>query len=74
MLDTVNLERLGIPAVVVVTEPFVDAALANARVLGRPDLAMLVVAHDYLEEDADAVRAKLAPRVDELLDKLFVTG
>lgn len=74
MLDSVNLERMGIPSVVVVVEQFVAAAKANARAQGMPDLAMVVVPHDYLVEDALDVRAKVEPLVDVVLDQLYVTG
>jgi hypothetical protein len=74
VLDTVNLERMGIPSVVIVTEPFVAAARANARAQGMPDIAMVVVPHDYLVEDDAQVRAKLAPVVDEILERLYVRG
>jgi hypothetical protein len=72
VLDTVNLERMGIPSVLVVTEPFVAAAQANAVAQGIPDIAMVVVPHDYLVEDTEQVRAKLEPIVDEILERLFV--
>ena len=74
MLDTVNLERMGIPSVVIVTEPFVAAARANARAQGMPDIAMVVVPHDYLVEDDAQVRAKLAPVIDEILERLYMRG
>lgn len=72
MLDSVHLEQLGIPSVVIVTEPFVHAAQVNARVQGMPDLPMIVIPHDYLEEDAAQVQAKVAPLVGDILDRLFV--
>jgi hypothetical protein len=72
VLDSVNLERMGIPSVVVVTEPFVVAAKATARAQGLPDLAMVIVPHDYLVEDEQQARAKLEPLVEDILDRLFV--
>jgi hypothetical protein len=72
VLDSVNLERMGIPSVVIVTEPFVKAAMANARVQGMPDLAMVVIPHDYLVEDEEQVRAKVGPVLDEILERLYV--
>ncbi|GJM38237.1 MAG: hypothetical protein DHS20C19_16040 [Acidimicrobiales bacterium] len=74
MLDSVNLERMGIPSVVVVVEQFVTAARATARALGMPDVSLLVVPQDYLGEDRAHVHAVLEPLVGELLDKLFVSG
>jgi hypothetical protein len=41
----VALERLGIPTAAVATEPFVDEALEQARVLGMPDYRMVYVPH-----------------------------
>lgn len=72
MLDSVHLEQMGIPSVVIVTEPFVKAARVNARVQGMPDLPMIVIPHDYLEEDEARVRAKVAPLVGDILERLFV--
>ncbi len=72
MLDSVNLERMGIPSVVVVVEQFLGAAKANARAQGMPDLAMVVIPQDYLVEDDAQVRAVLEPVVDELLARLYV--
>jgi hypothetical protein len=39
--DLVRLERRGIPTAGVGTEPFVDEALEQARILGMPDLRLV---------------------------------
>jgi hypothetical protein len=73
VLDSVNLERMGIPSVVVVGEQFVAAAKANARAQGMPDLAFVVLTNnDYLVEDDDRVRGKLEPLVVQILERLYV--
>lgn len=73
MLDSVNLERMGIPSVVVVAEQFVAAAKANARVAGMPDFSFVVVSNnDYLVEDDERVRDKMEPLVDRILERLFI--
>ena len=72
MLDAVNLERLGIPTVTVVTEPFTVAADTVARSLGMPDVPRVVVPHDYLSEDNDAIAKKLEPLLDEIINWLLV--
>lgn len=41
----VELERHGLPTAGVATEPFVDEALEQARVLGMPDYRMVYVPH-----------------------------
>lgn len=72
MLDAVNLERLGVPTVTVVTEPFTVAAETVARSLGMPDVPRVVIPHDYLSEDTDAIAKKLEPLLDDILDRLLV--
>jgi hypothetical protein len=37
-----------------------------------PDLAMVVVPHDYLVQDDQHVSAKLEPLVGDILDRLYV--
>jgi hypothetical protein len=58
----VRLERLGIATAAVATEPFVDEALEQARVLGMPDYRMVFIPHpvqlltlEQLHEYADHV-------------------
>lgn len=43
--DAVRLERLGIPTAAIGTEPFVDEALEQARLLGMPRYRMVLVPH-----------------------------
>lgn len=73
MLDSVNVERMGIPSVTVATEPFINAAKAVCRSQGLPDIPIVVIPHDYLTETTDDIRAKIAPVVDEILAGLFGT-
>jgi hypothetical protein len=71
VLDSANLEKLGIPSVTVVTAPFEPAARAVARSQGLPDLPLVIIPHDYLEEDDDRIRAKLAVVFDDIVRALF---
>jgi len=41
----VELERRGIATAAVATEPFVDEALEQARLLGMPDYRMVFIPH-----------------------------
>ena len=41
----VELERRGLPTAAVATEPFVDEALEQARLLGMPDYRLVNVPH-----------------------------
>lgn len=45
MHDLVRFERRGIPAVGLATEPFVDEAVEQARLLGMPDCRLVYVPH-----------------------------
>jgi hypothetical protein len=64
--DLVRLERRGIPTAGIGTLPFADEALEQARLLGMPDLRMLLVPHpvqllepEELDALADDVFARL---------------
>lgn len=66
----VRLERAGIPTAAVATEPFVDEALEQARLLGMPDYRMVYVPHpvqllalDELHAYADRVFAEIVARL-----------
>ena len=57
------LERLGIPTAAVATEPFVDEALEQARVLGMPDYRMVFIPHPVQLLTADELRELRGPGV-----------
>jgi hypothetical protein len=68
----VRLERLGVPTAAVATEPFVDEALEQARLLGMPDYRMVYVPHPVqlltlaeLHARADAVFEEIVGRLVE---------
>jgi hypothetical protein len=67
LLDAANLERLGVPSLTFVTEPFAGAARTHARIHGLPELPLIIVPSDYLDRSDAAVREKLAPLIDEIL-------
>ena len=70
MLDAINFEKQGIPAVAVVTEPFIPTARAMAALNGLPGYPFVVVPHPFGSLDAATVRdradAALA-RIEALL-------
>lgn len=45
MHDLVRFERRGIPAVGLATEPFVDEAIEQARLLGMPGCRLVYLPH-----------------------------
>jgi hypothetical protein len=66
----VRLERMGIATAGVATEPFVDEALEQARVLGMPDYRMVYIPHpvqllglEELHEHADRVFEEIVTRL-----------
>ena len=66
----VRLERLGIATAAVATEPFVDEALEQARLLGMPDYRMVYIPHpvqlltlEELHARADAVFEEIVARL-----------
>jgi hypothetical protein len=70
LLDAARLEALGIPSLTFVTEPFEQAARTHARLLGLPDLPLVIVPSDYLDRSDEAVETKLASRIDEIVSAL----
>jgi hypothetical protein len=61
--DLVRLERRGIPTAGIGTLPFADEALEQARLLGMPDLRMLLVPHPVQLLDPQ--------ELDALADNIF---
>ena len=68
--DVVRLERRGVATCAVGTEPFVDEALEQARVLGMPAYRMVFVPHpvqllglEELHEHADRVFDEIVARL-----------
>ena len=64
MLDGIKLERAGIPAVSIVTEPFSETGREMAASWGVPDYAFLVTAHPI----ANLGPAELDAKADELCE------
>jgi hypothetical protein len=62
VLDAINLEKQGIPAVAVVTEPFARTAAVLAELNGLPGYPFVVVPHPFgsLAEAAARARADAA--------------
>jgi hypothetical protein len=64
----VELERRGIATAAVATEPFVDEALEQARVLGMPDYRMIFIPHPVQL----LTRAELRARADQAFEEIVV--
>ena len=64
----VELERRGIATAAVATEPFVDEALEQARLLGMPDYRMVFIPHPVQLLTASELRAL----ADQAFEKVVV--
>jgi hypothetical protein len=71
--DAVRLERRGIATAVVGTEPFVDEAIEQARVLGMPDLRIVTVPHPVQLLTAGQVH-QLADRALDEVERRLTSG
>ncbi len=54
--DEINLERLGLPALLVHTDAFTEAAERQAEMHGQPALRRTTVPHPVQDKDADRIR------------------
>lgn len=66
-------ERVGIPAVVVVTAVFENLARTAARAQGYPDLRLLVLPHPMETRPESEVRTIVRDHLDTLLSHLVET-
>ena len=67
MLDGIKLEKIGIPAVSIITEPFIATGQAMAKNWGAPDYAFVVTPHPI----ANLTEAELNARADELTEQVM---
>ena len=70
MLDAIFFEKRGIPASVIITEPFVPTAVGIARLAGMAGYAHAVIPHPVGSLSADEVRQRadaVAAAVESLL-------
>ena len=70
----VELERLGIATAAVATEPFVDEALEQARLLGMPDYRMVFVPHPVQLLGIAELRSYADRAFEEIVDRLTRPG
>ncbi len=71
MHDAVSSERVGTPALGVMTNRFVSAAELMAKVLGAPDYKFAVIDHP-VSSASDTELANKAERAVELIDELIL--
>lgn len=66
MLDAITFEKRGIPAAVVITEPFEPTAQAMARLAGMDGYPYAAVPHPFGSLSPAEVRA----RADQIVDRV----
>ena len=66
MLDGIKLEKAGLPAVAIVTAPFIATARAMAANWGVPSYEFLVTSHPI----ANLSEAELNAKADELTSQV----
>jgi hypothetical protein len=69
--DGITAERLGIPAMAVMTTRFVSAAELMARVLGFPFYRFAVIAHPISSASDDTLREMAAAATIQVRDLLL---
>lgn len=70
----VRLEATGIPTAGVATEPFLDEALEQARLLGMPDYRMVLVPHPVQLLEHAQLQALADGVFDEIVVRLTGAG
>jgi hypothetical protein len=67
VLDGIKLERAGIPAVAIITTPFIATAQAMARNWGAPSYEFVVTSHPI----ANLNETELNAKADELTEQII---
>ena len=70
----VEFERRGLPTAAVATQPFVDEALEQARLLGMPDYRMVYVPHPVQLLSAEELRGYADRAFEEIVGRLTPPG
>ena len=74
MHDAIEMERLGVPAAVICTEPFISSARAMSRIGGMPDYPFVVVPHPLGSLPPEALRERAVQASPTVLRILLARG
>lgn len=66
----IEVRRLGIPSAVICSEPFVQLGRTQSKVLGVPDLPLIIIKHPLGGLALDDVKARADSALAQLLDVL----
>ena len=70
MHDSIESERIGIPSVAVITEPFARSAAMVGELNGLPGYPFVVIGHPVANDDDAALRQKAEAAVREIVPLL----
>ncbi len=70
MHDAIEAERLGIPAVAIITDRFVRTAQSVSQVNGLKDYPFAVIPHPVANNDDDVLREKARIALADILPML----
>jgi hypothetical protein len=68
--DAIQLEALGVPSMLVVTEPFLPIVKSFAPTIGMDDYPAVAVPHPVAPLDDDALKKLAEGILDEAVDRL----
>ena len=72
--DVVRLEQRGIPTAAVATEPFLDEALEQARLLGMPGYRTVLISHPVQLATTEDLHARADAAFDAVVARLTGPG
>lgn len=70
MHDIADLELRGVPSLFIASSEFIDAASAQAKALGFPDIARVFVGHPIQDRTDDEMRELAELSFPEILRKI----
>ena len=68
------LENLGIPTVVICTQPFLDSALIHAKTFGRSGFEPIIIPHPLGGLAPDGVAQRAASIEEDIIAALTAAG
>ena len=66
----IEMQRRGVPSAVICSEPFLQLGRTQSRVLGVPDLPLIIIKHPLGGLALDAVKARADSALPQLLQVL----
>ncbi len=74
MHDGIELEKRGVPAAVICTEPFINSAKAMSKLGGIPEYPFVVLPHPLGSLTPDELRERAIQAAPEVLRILLARG